>query len=452
MKNSFLELLVVGERLYQKFVAAAGETIVIGRSAECQIVIDEPSIAARHARLTWLADGEGTIEPAGPLDPAGLRVNDQPVTVPVKVHQGDKISLGHTTLVWRWLEKEECPTIASRGPDATQSVVAELVAEIKKGRYQSGAELGRGGMGKVLEALEKPLQRPVALKVLLRPGEEENQRRFIREARITGALQHPSIVPVHELNVDEKGRVFYTMKLVKGVTLLKILQDLAAREPEAIQRYSLPALLTIFQKVCDAVAFAHEQTHPVIHRDLKPENIMVGDFGEVLVMDWGAAKILRDNETIGNSSTVPQGATACSRSFFGVSKAPAAPVQPNESNRDLEGIRDAETNEAAADLSLTQPGSMMGTPGYMAPEQARGHAAAADERTDIYALGAILYALVTLEAPVRLTVLEAETYEARRSRGEDVTRAFLQHAAPLLSERLPANKLQHLGGARILTH
>ena len=103
---------------------------------------------------------------------------------------------------------------------------------------------------------------------------------------------------MHELSVDEMGDVLlYTMKLVRGVTLLQILQDLAAEKPEAFQRYPLPALLTIFQKVCDAVAFAHAQAERIIHRDLKPDNIMVGDYGEVLVMDWGSAKVLNANES-----------------------------------------------------------------------------------------------------------------------------------------------------------
>src|SRR5207237_1179327 len=133
---------------------------------------------------------------------------------------------------------------------------------------------------------------------LVRHGDEESQVRFIGEARITGALEHPSIIPIHELNVDEKGELFYTMKLVRGITLLEILQSLAMRDPEMLRRYPLPALLTIFQKVWAAIAFAHSQPEPVIHRDLRPENIMVGDYGEVLVMDWGAAKVLHSQPVI----------------------------------------------------------------------------------------------------------------------------------------------------------
>ena len=191
--------------------------------------------------------------------------------------------------------QSESPTIPSPSPCTVPRVVADFAKQINEGRYERGREIGCGGMGKILEAVDKPLRRNVALKVLVRLGDEESQKRFIREARITGDLQHPSIVPVHELNVDEKGELFYTMKLVRGVTLLEILRGLARQDADTLRRYPLSALLTIFQKVCDAVAFAHSQPEPVIHRDLKPENIMVGNYGEVLVMDWGAAKILRSN-------------------------------------------------------------------------------------------------------------------------------------------------------------
>jgi len=113
---------------------------------------------------------------------------------------------------------------------------ADLAEQIKKVRYEYAREIGRGGMGKILEAVDKPLRRSVALKVLVRRGDEENQIRFIREARITGALEHPSIIPVHELNVDEKGELFYTMKFVRGVTLLETLQNLARHDPETVRR------------------------------------------------------------------------------------------------------------------------------------------------------------------------------------------------------------------------
>src|SRR5207253_859121 len=105
----------------------------------------------------------------------------------------------------------------------------------------------------------------------------------------TGQLEHPNIVPMYELGVDEQGRVFYTMKLIKGVTLDEVIKQLRSANERTLERYPLAHLLNIFQKVCDAIAFAHSKS--VVHRDLKPENIMIGGYGEVLVMDWGLAKI-----------------------------------------------------------------------------------------------------------------------------------------------------------------
>ena len=139
--------------------------------------------------------------------------------------------------------------------------------------YRSGREIARGGMGAVLDTQDEKFQRAVAMKVMLRGGSEEGRCRFLQEARVLGQLAHQNIVPVRDLGTDEQGRLFYTMKLVKGVTLRAVLDALRAGDKEAVAKYPLGQLLTIFQKVCDAMAFAHARG--VIHRDLKPDNIRV---------------------------------------------------------------------------------------------------------------------------------------------------------------------------------
>ena len=282
--------------------------------------------------------------------------------------------------------------------------VEQIRAQSNANKYQAEAEVGRGGVGKVIRTLEKPLGRRVALKTLLDSSNHEYQRRFIREAKITGAMEHPSIVPVHELNVDQEGQIYYTMKLVKGVTLQHILNRLAGPDASALSEYRLATLLTIFQKICDAVAFAHNQSPPVIHRDLKPANIMIGDYGEVLVMDWGAAKLLNEEQEPGE--------------FI---------LPPSETG-------------FVNDILLTKPGSVMGTPGYMAPEQTTGRLEITDERTDIYALGSILYSILTLEVPERITTEEVEELETK-SDPKTATTLFQSRVAPHVNGR---RKLDHL--------
>ena len=296
MNNSFIELEIreVSGRK-DKVVLPVGRTIKIGSGPDCDVVIEHPGVAPCQARL--LFDQEVLIlEPAEAAETWDkVRLDCEPVIAPVRFHAGQEMAVGPAVLTWRWLPKEEWPTMpAARVKGSGQNAVVQLAEEVKRGRYRAGSEVGRGGMGRILEAEETPLRRPVAMKVLLTSerGQGHAEERFIREARVTGGLEHPSIVPVHELNVDETGRVFYTMKLVKGLTLREVLYRLSNGESEARRSYKLQSLLTMFQKVCDAVAFAHAQPNPIIHRDLKPDNIMVGEYGEVLVMDWGLAKVL----------------------------------------------------------------------------------------------------------------------------------------------------------------
>ena len=220
--------------------------------------------------------------------------------------------------------------------------------------------LGRGGMGNVYRARQLQLDRDLAVKILSDEAlEPEFAERFIREAKVLARLEHPNIVPVHELGQNDEGLIFYTMKLVKGRSLQAILDDLARGAAGTVERYQLDRLLSVFLKVCDAMSFAHSRG--IIHRDLKPGNIMVGDFGEVVVMDWGLAKVLGNDER---------------------------------------RMTNHERESAHSSFRGTPAGSVTGTPQYMAPEQARGEIDLLDGRSDIYALGAILYHILALRPPI----------------------------------------------------
>jgi serine/threonine-protein kinase len=232
-------------------------------------------------------------------------------------------------------------------------------------RYERGELLGRGGMGEVFSCRDARIGRRVALKQL-RTGSGTSRgsgerARFMREARIQGQLEHPAVVPVYELGKTPEGGEFFTMKRVRGRTLADVLVELKDGAPEAAARYSTRKLLTAFSSVCLAVQYAHERG--VLHRDLKPANLMLGDFGEVYVLDWGVAKL------------------------FGEAEGGEGIEDPGD-----EGVH-------------TVAGSIFGTPGYSAPEQLSGRPT--DPRSDVYALGAILFEILALEPLVPRAVMSA---------------------------------------------
>jgi len=242
-------------------------------------------------------------------------------------------------------------------PGATEPSVGRSVDGLptQLGRHILLNEIGAGGMGRVLEARDPDLRRTVAIKVLARPHRvgREHLARFVAEAQTTSQLQHPNIVPLHDVGLTETGQVYFVMKKVEGRSLRQVIAALRAGEDR--EHFTLRRLLAMFVQICNAIAYAHDRG--VLHRDIKPDNVMTGRFGEVLVMDWGVARLMGDD-----TEKVTPGK--------GVSR---------------------------TTLVETLDGVAIGTPGYMSPEQASGDLANLDGRSDVWSLGAMLYELLTWE-------------------------------------------------------
>ncbi len=353
----------------------SGETqFVLGTEHAADVwTLAGEGVAARHA-LVRVAAGRIQVEDLA----GGTLVNGHPITGRVEAEYPASVQVGEVTLVVE--QKSEDPSqaativqsprqkgdpfedldatvIKSRTAQRPESQGGWLVAA-HQGEYQLVKEIARGGMGQIYFGEDPQLKRQVAVKVssVSQGGEDP---RFSKEAEVLALLAHPNIVPIHTMGVDGQGRPFYSMKLVKGRTLQAVLNALKDGDAAAAKEYTQAALLTIFRKVCDAMAFAHAKG--ILHRDLKPENIMVGEYGEVLVMDWGLAKILGERDAAG---AIKEGATD------------------------------------TGNYGMTLEGEVMGTPQYMSPEQAEGMVAELDTRSDIYSMGGILYAILTLRPPV----------------------------------------------------
>ncbi len=260
----------------------------------------------------------------------------------------------------------EEPSVRPRGPGTLPPLLSPPMPSIRDvdaplppslqvegDRYKFRSQLGQGGMGEVRLCEDQRIGREVAFKVMrsANPSPEAIPR-FVREARVQGQLEHPAVVPVYDLGVDDKGRPWFSMKRIRGVSFEDIFTALRKGQPEFVTRFNRRRLLSAFSSVCLAVDYAHSRG--VLHRDLKPANIMVGDFGEVHLLDWGLARV------------------------HGASELPVA-----------------RTLEAQA-LSHTLNGELMGSPGYMSPEQARGEHATLTASSDVYSLGAILFELLTM--------------------------------------------------------
>ena len=248
---------------------------------------------------------------------------------------------------------------------AGDSIIKELTPK-PPGKYKFIRSVGFGGMKAVIQVKDKDTTRNVAMAIIPdsadRPQSDIN--RFIQEARITARLEHPNIVPVHDIGVDTNGVPYFTMKLLRGRTLSAILKKMRDDDYKTLKEFDLTRLLRIYVKILNGIVFAHSKK--IIHLDLKPDNIHIGDFGEVLIIDWGLARFIGMPEDI-------------------------------EDNYDGEMITFPGISSGG---DYTRDGITKGTPGYMAPEQAAGQNRLKDERSDIYALGALLYVILTFESPL----------------------------------------------------
>lgn len=253
-------------------------------------------------------------------------------------------------------------------------------------RYEVKSQLGQGGLGTVWLAYDRILNRDVAIKEIRSSEVVDLDARLVQEAQVTGQLEHPSIVPVYDLSLkSEDGKHFYSMRVIRGETLWDAIQALnskfASRDEKALEQRRL---LNAFCSVCQAIAYAH--VRGVLHRDLKPENVVLGSFGEVQVVDWGVAKLMGEVESL------PEGS-----SEFAVS--------------------------SDSILDQTQLGSVVGTPTYISYEQAEGDPNQIDARTDIFGLGAILFAILTGEAPWRGETQHSILWKVGTSDGPPLARS-----------------------------
>ncbi len=339
-------------------------------------------------RLTLLLSDVERVERACTYyEPAAASTHEEPLSLEFAEEQPQAgISLDTRTLL----------SLDGRGTSGG-GVAVKSRLESDLGRYDIKREFARGGMGRILLARDNDIGRDVALKELLpeliaggtRIGTmpagsadgsgDGTEDRFLREAKVTGQLEHPNIVPVYEIGERSDGSCYYTMKYVRGKTMAARMREIRKDETLSDEQKSQERLklLDSFIAVCNAMAFAHSRG--VIHRDIKPENVMLGDFGETMLLDWGLARVKNQKDY-------------------------AVKNRPKERNI-------SDSLRESADASKTQDGYIIGTPAYMPPEQGRGDQDEIDERSDIYSLGAMLYEILAgsppFEGPTAGLVLQA---------------------------------------------
>ena len=314
---------------------------IIGQDRKNEIVVEEDSVSGRHARLTVVSEHEFYIEDLESAN--GTSIDGHHAGSPIKIEAGSRIQLGLCTLD---LQRAGLP-----------AAVFNYLPEgfLRETRYNLGEAVVEGRTSTIYNAFDTTLGRDVAVKVM-RPESQANLEhvlRFVREAQITSQLQHPGILTVYEMGLNEQTQLYYSTRFVEGESLGSILDAMGARDAATIAAHSLGALLTIWQKTCDSVAYGN--AHGVIHAGLRPETITVGSFGEVVVISWCYSRIVKQ---------APHGSVLL------------RPVQ-------------------AAPIDAIPPLNP-----YCAPEIASAAWDEVSARTDVYSLGAILYRMVTLHRPI----------------------------------------------------